>query len=91
MEHNNYTLTCNVIVAGHLCPYITTYQWTKHNSTVTQLQVGTESSTLSFSPLKLSDSGQYTCQAIVHSFQNNYDITMMESQDIRIQSELSSV
>ena len=92
LKQNNYTLTCNVTVAEHLCPYTTTYQWTKHNSTVTQLQVGAdhESNTLSFSPLRLSDAGQYTCQATVHSFRKNYDITVMESQNVRIQSELSS-
>ena len=85
---NNYTLTCKALVANHLCPCATTYQWTKNNI-ITELEVETESNTLSFSPLMLSDAGQYTCQATIWSFHINDVITVMQSQDVRIQSESS--
>ena len=85
LGQNNYTLTCNVLVADHLCPYVTIYQWTKNDS-VAEVEVDNVSNTLSFSPLRLSDAGQYTCHATVHSFRINDDITVMESQDVRIQS-----
>ena len=91
LEQNNYTLTCKALVADHLCPYTITYRWTKTNSTVTQLPVGTESNTLSFSPLRLSDAGQYTCYATVRSFLKNYNITVMEFQNVKIQSKLSLI
>ena len=90
-----YILTCNVFVADHLCPYITTstYQWTKNNSTVTELQVGSESKTLSFSSLRLSDAGRYTCHTTVSSFRinDNHSIRVMGSHDIIIPSKLNSV
>lgn len=85
----SYTLTCHVSVADYLCPYnITTsiYQWTKSNSTVTELQVETESNTLSFDSLKMSDAGQYTCHATVNSFHN---IRVVGSYDLRISSKLA--
>ena len=85
LGQNNYTLTCNIMVADRLCPYRTTYQWTKNDS-ITEVEVDNESNTLSFSPLRLSDVGKYTCQATVRSFRINDDITVMGSQDVRIQS-----
>jgi hypothetical protein len=45
---------------------ILTYQWTKNNSTG-QLQVGSNTSTLSFPSLRLSDAGKYSCQVRVSS------------------------
>ena len=46
---------------------ILTYQWTKNNSTGRMQVVGSNTSTLSFSSLRLSDAGQYSCQVIVTS------------------------
>ena len=88
LGQGGYTLICDVQVANRLHPYITTYQWTKNNSSVTELEVGTgiESNSLSFSSLRLSDAGRYTCQATVHSFRTNDDITVMASHDVKIQS-----
>ena len=88
LGQGGYTLICDVQVANRLHPYITTYQWTKNNSSVTELEVGTgiESNSLSFSSLRLSDAGRYTCQATVHSFRTNDDITVMASHNVKIQS-----
>ena len=58
------TLTCNVSGDEDLNLTIT-YQWTKNNGT--QTHVGTNSNTLSFFFLRLSDAGQYTCQVNVTS------------------------
>ena len=83
---NNYTLTCRVFASGSLCPHIT-YRWTKNNGTLVQLEI--ETSTLSFSPLRLSDAGQYTCQATISTYYQRNDITVlvMGTQDIRLASE----
>ena len=60
----NYTLTCSVTGVENFNPTIA-YQWTKNNGT--QMQVGTNSNTILFSPLKLSDAGQYMCRVTVNS------------------------
>ena len=89
MLGESYTLTCKVLVAEHLCPSIT-YQWIKNNSTVTQLEAPPNS--LSFSPLRLSDAGQYNCQVTINSspFKIN-NITVIGFHDIKFQSKLNSV
>ena len=83
MGQSGYTLTCGVAGAENLSPSIT-YQWTKNNGT--QTQVGT-ARVVSFSPLWLSDAGQYTCHATVRSPDLNNDITMMDTQDVIPQSK----
>ena len=87
LGQNGYTLTCTVSGTENLSPSIT-YQWTKNNGTQTQMQAGTNTNTLSFSPLSLSDAGRYTCQATVSSSYLNNDITMMNSQDVMLQGGL---
>ena len=87
LGQNGYTLICSVCGAENFNPTIT-YQWTKNNGTETQIQVG-DDPTLSFSPLRLSDAGRYTCQATVSSPQLNNSITMMDSHDVTFQSEFS--
>ena len=62
---------------------IVNYQWTKNNGT-TQAEVG-NSSTLLFSPLKLSDAGQYICQVMIGS--QKYS----EIEYINIQSMLTNI
>ena len=74
----NYSLTCGVTGAENLNPS-TNYVWTKNNGT--QTQVGADR-VLSFSPLRLSDAGRYTCQATVSSPYLNSDITMVDTLDI---------
>ena len=85
LGESGYSLTCDVTVTGADAgnPSIT-YQWTKNNGT--QTQVGTDR-VLSFSPLRLSDAGQYTCQATV----SPCNTTGMDTQDIILQSELETL
>ena len=80
LGQSGYSLTCGVEVTGMENPSIT-YQWIKNNGTRTQ--VGTDR-VLSFSLLRLSDAGQYTCWATVSSSCN---ITKTDTQDITLQSE----
>ena len=82
LGQSGYSLTCGVAVHGTE-NYSITYQWTKSNGT--QTQVGTNR-VLSFSPLRLSDAGQYTCQATITS---PCSITEMDTHDITLQSELN--
>lgn len=86
LGESGYTLTCKVIVANHLCPSTISYQWIKNNSIITQLE--TPPNSLSFSPLRLSDAGQYACQAtIISSLPLN--ITVMGVFILKLQSKLS--
>ena len=89
LGQSGYSLTCGITGAENLNPSIT-YQWTKNNGTETQIQVGADPKVLSFSPLRLSDAGRYTCQATVSSPYLNDNITMMRNHDFMIQSEFSS-
>ena len=61
-----HSLICHVSEAENLDPVIT-YRWTKHNDTQTYYVVGTNSNILSFSSLRLSDAGSYTCEVTVNS------------------------
>ena len=83
----DYQLTCSVSGAENLNPTMA-YQWTK-NSGSSQTQVET-SSTLSFTPLRLSDAASYVCEVITSSSYLTGDITAMNvnPQDVRIHSEL---
>ena len=85
LGQSGYSLTCDVSVTGAVNTSIS-YQWIKNNGTHTQVQVGTDR-VLSFSPLRLSDAGRYTCQATV----SPCSITTMDTQDVTLQGELSSV
>ena len=85
LGRSSYALTCKVFVTDNLCPKIT-YQWTKNNGTVVQLDI--RSNTLSIiSPLRLSDASVYTCYVTVSSLSLNSSITVMASHDVRFQSE----
>ena len=84
----SYTLTCGVTGADDLNADPIAYKWTKSNGT--QTQVGADR-VLSFSSLRLSDAGRYTCQATVSSTYLNNDITMMGTQDIRLGSEFRHI
>ena len=89
LGRDGYNLTCNVFGSENLNSTIT-YQWTKNNSTHTHVQVGTDSSTLSFPSLRLSDAGEYTCQVNVSSSYLNKDVTALDFHSIATQSELFS-
>ena len=56
----DYTLTCQVTGGGTMTP---TYRWFRDGSVLT----GQTSATLSFSPLRETDSGVYTCEGTRNS------------------------
>jgi hypothetical protein len=85
MLGQSYSLTCGITGAANLNPSIT-YQWTNNNGA----QMGT-AEILSFSSFRLSDAGQYTCQATVGSPYLNDNITMTNTHDIRIQSKFGYI
>ena len=82
----NYQLTCSVSGADNLNPTIT-YRWSR-NSGSGQTPVGTDSNTLSFIPLRLSDAATYVCEVTIYSNYLTRNIIVMNTspQDIRIQS-----
>ena len=88
LGHTGYTLTCDVSGTDNLSPTIT-YQWTKYNGT-TQTQVGT-TSTLTLSPLRFSDTGDYTCNVTVDSTLLNSSIfaSADSNSSVIIESELN--
>ena len=86
LGHNGYTLTCSVSGAENLNPFVT-YQWTKDNGTQTQIQDGSDPRTISFTPLRLSDVGRYTCQASISSPYLNSDIIETGFLDVTILSK----
>ena len=63
----NYILTCSVLGAS-----VTTYQW-KRGGSILQ---GETADTLSFSPLRLSYAGKYSCEVIVNSVAYNDDVAL---------------
>ena len=82
LGQNSYTLICSVTGDENLNSSVS-YRWTKNDDTQAQI-----SEVLSFSSLRLSDAGQYTCRATVSSPYLDNDITVVDSQDVTIQSEL---
>ena len=84
----DYQLTCSVFGDENLNPTSTTYRWIK-NSGSDQIQAGT-SSTLSFTPLRLSDAASYVYEVTISSSYLTGDITAMNvnPQDVRIQCVL---
>ena len=70
-----YTLSCRVSGEEKLDPNVT-YQWIQNNGTVMELVNETNNSAnLSFSPLHLSNSGDYICMVDVSSMY--FDGTIM--------------
>ena len=76
------TLTCGVSGAENLNLMIV-YQWTRYNGTTSE-PVGNNTNTLSLSPLRLSDAGNYSC-SITSTLLNN-PISATNSQSVMIQS-----
>ena len=79
----SYTLTCSVSGAQNLNPIIS-YQWIKYNGI--QKEVVTDTNTLSFQHLRLSDAGQYICSANVSSDYLDETVSVILSQDVKLQS-----
>ena len=63
------------------------YQWTKNGGTQTN-QLQSNSQTLSFGPLRLTDAGNYTCQVRVSSDHLSRDIIVTSFRVVRFQSKL---
>ena len=82
----SYQLTCSLSGAENLNPMIV-FHWTK-NSGSGQTQVGTNSNTLSFTPLRLSDAANYVCSVTIASNYLTGNIIAMSTQDVRVQSRL---
>ena len=77
----SYVLTCRVFGAENLHPTIT-YQWMKNGGQI----VGTNFSTLSFTPVRLSDAANYSCMVTIVSSYLTASVTAVASQSVRIQS-----
>ena len=77
-----YTLTCVISGADNLNPTIT-YQWTRNNGS-TQTPVGTNSDTLTLSPLRLSHASDYTCSVTVSSYLLNGIVTRSATQRVQM-------
>ena len=87
---SSYSLTCGITGAESINSSIT-YQWTKNAGTQIQVPMGADPKVLSFSPLRLSDAGWYTCQATVHSPYLINVITKMDYQNVKIFQNISLI
>ena len=83
----NYRLTCSQSVtrAENLNSAIT-YRWTKDSGSG-ETQVGTNSSILSFTPLRLSDAASYVCRVTVSSSYLVSDITAVNTLNVRTKNQ----
>ena len=61
---------------------ILSYKWTKNNGTLTN--VGSDVNILSFSPLRLSDAGQYICHVTASSDVTNERVANASSQSFEV-------
>ena len=88
LGQSGYSLTCGITGTENLSPSIT-YQWTKNNGTQDQTQIQNDEGNprVSFSHLRPSDAGQYTCQATIRSPYLIDDIIVMNTLDVTLQSE----
>ena len=75
-----YTLTC---VFPGADDQVVTYQWMKDNITIASAR----SETLTFSPLRLSHSGVYTCSVNVSSIYLNNIIQDTDTITVTVSSE----
>ena len=86
----NYNLTCRMFGGENVHPFVT-YQWTKNSDSggaggIQYLR--SNSSTLSFTPLQLSDAANYSCMITITSSYLTSSITAMASHSLRIQSRV---
>ena len=75
----SYSLTCSVTGGT-----VSSYQWRKDAAVLD----GQTTEVLSFSPLTLSDAGQFTCEINVTADSETF--TAVQNQSVIIQSELIS-
>ena len=84
----SYSLMCTVTGEDSLNSTIN-YQWFK--TTPSRTQVETNSPTLTFDPLVLSDTGQYNCEVTVSSNQLSQDVLITSSNyEIMFSSKYTS-
>ena len=85
----SFDLICRTLGAENLNPSVI-YRWTK-NSDRGQIQVGSNSSTLSFNPAHLSDAASYSCTVTIASgyLTSGVHVTAMMSQSVRIQGRFT--
>ncbi len=90
MAGQSYTLTCTVTGGEALTPTIS-YQWFEETNSRVMLPTST-SADLTFDPINLSDSGQYSCDVIISSPSLISDLTASSGvEDLIIQSEYNRV
>ena len=75
--------------AENLNPSVT-YRWTK-SSDGRQIQVGTNSSTFSFAPVRLSDAANYSCVVAITSGYLTTSITATASLSVAVQSKFQNL
>ena len=83
---HEYSLLCSISGAENLNATLVYYEWRS-----TDQLLSSNSSTLRFSSLKLSDAGRYTCQVSVTSNYLHEAITMIESYNLLIKSKPRSM
>ena len=87
-----YTLNCTVAgLENNINYYFINYLWMKSTDTThDQTILGTSySNTLSFTPFRLQDVGQYTCQVTLSNW--NFAASANDTYDVRFQSELRMI
>ena len=82
----SFELYCGVLGADNLNPSII-YRWIKYTNG-SQIQAGTDASTLSFTTIQLSDAANYSCIADVSSDYLTGSITAVASHGVTVQSKL---
>lgn len=88
MPEKSYSLQCKVSGPG-ITNTTVNYHWIKNCSNSTLSQNGMNSSILSFSYFRLSDAGNYTCQATASSSYYDYsNVNITTSWNIITQSKL---
>ena len=80
----NYTIMCNVLGADNLNSTLT-YKWTKSNSSQTLCVLTTNHALFNFSPIKVSDAGNYSCKVNVSSSYLKESVVVVNSNSKHLQ------
>ena len=83
MAGQSFSLTCSLSGGASLQPTLS-YQWTREGGSLM-----TNTATLNFDTLYLSDAGQYSCQVILTSSQLEGEHTVAAHYTIEFRSKLS--
>ena len=86
---SDYSLQCNVLGTENFNTSVT-YQWTKTNATLTEIEANSFS--LVFTPLRLSDGGKYSCQVTVRSSNLAGNVTAVSpTYSVYVESEINII